>query len=41
MKKLALIAALAMAGAVFAVDIATMIHGWTDLLSMDLATDGE
>ena len=41
MKKIVgIIAALAMAGAVFAVDIATMIHGWTDLLSMDLATDG-
>ena len=41
MKKIVgIIAALAMAGAVFAVDVATMIHGWTDLLSMDLATDG-
>ena len=41
MKKIVgIIAALAMAGAVFAVDIATMIHGWTDLLSMDLATEG-
>ncbi len=41
MKKIVgIIAALAMAGAVFAVDIASMIHGWTDLLSMDLATDG-
>ena len=41
MKKIVgIIAALAMAGAVFAVDIATMIHGWTDLLSMDLETDG-
>jgi hypothetical protein len=28
-----------MAGAVFAVDVASMIHGWTDLLSMDLAAD--
>ena len=41
MKKIVgIIAALAMATAVFAVDIATMVHGWTDLLSMDLATDG-
>ena len=41
MKKIVgIIAALAMAGAVFAVDIATMIHGWTDLLSMDLAAEG-
>jgi len=41
MKKIVgIIAALAMAGAVFAVDIASMIHGWTDLLSMDLATEG-
>ena len=40
MKKIVgIIAALAMAGAVFAVDVASMIHGWTDLLSMDLATD--
>ena len=41
MKKIVgIIAALAMAGAVFAVDIATMIHGWTDLLNMDLKTEG-
>jgi hypothetical protein len=40
MKKIVgIIAALAMAGAVFAVDVASMIHGWTDLLSMDLAAD--
>ena len=34
------IAAIAMAASIFAVDFSAMIHGWTDLFNMDLATEG-
>ena len=41
MKKIVgIIAAALLTTAVFAADVSTMIHGWTNLLSMDLATDG-
>ncbi len=41
MKKIVgILAAAAVAASVFAVDIGTMIHGWTNLFSMDLATSG-